>query len=185
MTRDRVYGEDTEFSRWMRSNKNLPSYSSDCGFVATDSDFLIHRYMTVVDGKGTREVQGIMHLEAKTRGATPTKSQADTLFKLNAFRGDKRIGNKVRYFGVSIVSFSGTSPIDSHTIHWGRFRKNTSSIKYTEVTVEQLESLLLFERCPDSLQRNPYRRHHKSHELIVEEHLPLGFPVQRIIRWKS
>jgi hypothetical protein len=125
-----------------------------------------------------------MHIEAKTRGAVPTQSQADTLLKLDMFRGQRvHKSHLVRHFGVSIVSMSGTSPDNSSVIRWGRFKKG--QLGFVEITVSQLEDLLLFEKHPDSLLPNPYRRHHKLHEIVVEEHLPLGFSSLRKLSWSS
>ncbi len=56
MTRSRMFGSDVPFCDWMRSNPELPSYSAShaIGFVATDVDVLVHRYLTKVDSIGTR-----------------------------------------------------------------------------------------------------------------------------------
>ncbi len=60
MTRDRMFGSDTDFCAWMRACKELPSSSDDFGFSASDNDVTVHRYKTVVDAKGTRDIQGLM-----------------------------------------------------------------------------------------------------------------------------
>ncbi len=70
MTRMRSYGQDLPFCDWLRHHEGLPAVSADCGFVATDVDLAIHRYLTEVSGSGTREVQNLMQLEVKTRGVT-------------------------------------------------------------------------------------------------------------------
>lgn len=52
---------------------------------------VVHRYLSEVDGAGTRDVQAIMQIEVKTSMSTPTPSQLDTLMKLNMFRGEPKI----------------------------------------------------------------------------------------------
>jgi hypothetical protein len=79
MTRDRIYGEDSAFSAWVRGNKLLPAAE----IVATDTDLWIHRYKTHIDSIGVRNLQSLIMIEAKTRGAKPNSSQQDTLLKIH------------------------------------------------------------------------------------------------------
>ena len=185
MTRERMYGSDTEFCNWMRSCPELPSYSKDFGFVASDNDVTVHRYMTSVDSVGTREVQGIMQIEVKTRQGKPSPSQMDTLSKLNLFEGHKIInGVYVNFFGVFLLILSGTNPDDSSEIWWGsipskRFFSNPMDIRWTLIDKQKLVRLLCFELHPINLTDKAFRRHHKTQEILAVEMTPLGFEVEK------
>jgi len=188
MTRERLYGSDTPFCAWMRSHPELPSYSQTCGFVATDNDVTIHRYLTgLVDACGTRDIQSLMHLEVKTRGGLPTASQRDTLRKKHLFRGTKEYnGQVVRFWGCYVLSMSGLTPDDSQWLGWGRFSsEHTDQLTYTEIDRQALVELLKFERHPDNLDRQPFRRRHKTRFIDVTEEVPLGFTVERTICQRS
>lgn len=181
MTRARHHGGDHEFCAWMRKQTDLPSWSPDSGFVATDIDLCIHLYMSAIDGQGTREVQSLMDLEVKTRGSDVTASQRDTLFKrhLCIRRGVavKHRGQLLRHWGQSFVFLSGKDPDDS-AIEWGRFKddgKDAGFIRRTPIDREVLILLMKFELHPDSLSRQPLRRHHKTRKVVVQKWSGLGF----------
>jgi hypothetical protein len=188
MTRERLYGSDTPFCDWMRQCRELPSYSRDCGFVATDGDVTIHRYLSSVDSVGTREVQGMMDMEVKTRGGNLSQSQRDTLFKKHKCATYKRgfyiKGQYVRHFGVSLVLMSGLTPDDSEQILWGRFTED-GEIRVREVHRKTLIRLMRFELHPDNLTERPFRRHHLTQEIVVTETSPLGFKYDKLIRKES
>lgn len=190
MTRERIFGSDQEFCEWMRGCKDeLPSWSKDCGWVATDVDLVIHRYLTSVDGMGTRDVQCIMDIEIKTRGATVNKSQQDTLYKKHRCsshktRGVKIDGQIVRYWGVSFCRMSGKNPDDSDLIEWGRFQKR-GRIKWRKISRKILIELMRFDRHPDNLSYRPLRRHHKTTEYVVSMKSPLGFEYEKPITKES
>lgn len=192
MTRTRMYGSDTEFCAWMRNCEQLPSYGENFGFVASDNDLTVHRYKTCVDSVGTREVQGIMQIEIKTRHGKPSSSQVDTLTKLNLFACDKKVqGVQVRFFGVFFLVMSGTTPEDSDSMWWGRcpadkFLKDAKFITWTEVNRSKLIDVLRFERHPRNLENTtPFRRHHKTKQFVELEHMPLGFSVEKIVTQRS
>ena len=191
MTRERMYGSDTEFCAWMRSCADLPSYSKDFGFVASDNDITVHRYMTSVDKQGTREVQGIMQIEVKTRTGKPSPSQMDTLSKLNLFSGTKTSnGVEVTFFGVFFLIMDGTNPDDSSRIWWGVIPKGRTPIDAIHLTwhainKKKLIALLRFERHPKNLSTRTFRRHHKTQEIIVTEVAPLGFEYEKKITKRS
>lgn len=188
MIRERVFGTDPDFCAWLRrQKKELPSYSQNVGFVASDVDLIIHRYMTAVDGLGTREIQSTMLLEVKTRNGKPSHSQLDTLNVWHQTINAKKMVNEkvIRNFGVSILILSGTDPDNSETIQWGRFNSITSNIHYRQINIWQLFKLLKFELHPDNLTLQPFRRHHKTSEITVIEQLPLGFHVEKIIKQVS
>lgn len=170
MTRMRVFGSDKPFCDWVRHCRFLPSSSFEFGVCIDDVDLIVHVYKTPVDAVGTREVQSLMFLEVKTRGGELLMHQQDTLKKLNWFRGIK---NGVRHFGVSVLKMSGTTPIKSQNIWWGRFKND--SLAYRKIDVATLIELLKFNMHPDNLGRRPFRRHHKTQTIVEQETTPLGF----------
>ncbi len=175
MTRDRIFGEDTEFSGWLRRQQNIPSSL----VVATDCDYVIHRYKNPVDGIGTREIQALMILEVKSRNGEPRFAQLDTMWLQHRCSSttNRRIrekGNSVTHHGVSFLSLSGTTPENSAMMRWGRFGK-AAAINWKPVDRPTLESLLLFNLHPDNFAPEPYRRHHKTSVIERVITFPLGF----------
>lgn len=185
MTRERMFGCDVDFCSWLRKNKNLPSYSYDCGIGASDTDLIVHRYLSSVDSAGTREIQAMMLLEVKTRGGKPSPSQCDTLMKFDLFRGQRKDRKQVtvRNFGVSVLSMSGLTPDDSDFMRWGRF--SGGELIWKACDTETLIGLLKFEIHPDSYDPKPFRRHHLTREIIEPELTPLGFSVDRVVVHRS
>lgn len=190
MTRSRAFGEDTPFSHWLRTNENMPSTK----IVATDADMIIHRYMTVVDSEGTRDIQSIMTLEVKTRGGSPSSSQADTLFKVHRSSYTPRLiqvnGELVKNWGVSILSMAGTSPDNSEWLVWGRFLEDGSidwGDKFGDryIDLDTLEKLLSFEIGPDDRRSNPLRRHHKTRTIIQRQRQALPFCIDVTLKTRS
>jgi hypothetical protein len=188
MTRDRLFGSDAPFMSWCRSCKLLPSWSADCGWVQTDVDSFIHRYLTCVDRQGTREVQPMMEIEVKTRSGNLTASQIDTYRKKHATTIPhlKWNGQWLVNYGVSFVRMDGTSPVDSQSMMWGRFKRSSlTEIAWHEIVLEQLIDLLRFELNPDTLAKNSFRRHHKTRKVLVCEETPLGFIADRELTARS
>lgn len=192
MNRPRMFGSDTPFCAWLRrQQEELPSYSETCGFVASDNDVHIHCYMTEIDSRGTREIQALMFLEIKTRGGRVHDSQRDTLVKLHACLAKGNIvfsGQTIRHFGVSFIFLSGMDPDDSETIYWGRFDQSkpfSRVIRGKKITKEQLLKLLRFELHPDNLAPRPFRRHHKTRQIVELVKTPLGFVCEEIITKRS
>jgi len=115
----------------------------------------------------------------------------DTLSKLNLFSDHKVVnGVYVRFFGVYILVLSGTSPDDSELMWWasipkGTFFSDVRKTKLTRIDRSQLISLFRFELHPDSLSPMPFRRHHKTSEIVVLETTPLGFECERTIVKRS
>lgn len=188
MVRQRIFGSDADFMRWVRSRGDLfPSSSNQCAYVASDVDTLWHQYKTVVDGQGTREVQAIMFLEVKTRSGQLTPSQQDTLFKFHkSIKPSTRVqGALIRNLGVSVVYLDGKDPDDSLCIQWGRFNED-GKLRLVTISYEQFIALMQFELHPDTLQnKTPFRRHHKETAFIALEETPLGFTVERLVRMRS
>lgn len=191
MTRDRVFGSDTDFCDWMRHESRLPSASVNKGICVNDNDVLIHRYMSSVDGLGTREVQGIMQVEVKTRNGLPRPSQLDTLSKLHLFHATRECsGEIVRFFGAFVLSMSGTRPDNSDQMKWGciprgEVVKDSSLLRWTVIDIETLIKILAFELHPQSLTTQPFRRHHKTQQIYVQETTPLGFISVRPVTKRS
>lgn len=187
MARDRTYGEDKPLLAWVRQNPNLPSSGITEGFAVTDTDFMIHRYKVAVDKQGSREVQAMMQIEGKTRGGVPSPSQQDTLWKHDAFRGAKTVGSdRVWFLGVFVLVLSGTTPVDSEQMWWGRFLDSMNDrIQWDEIDVEMFERILRFDVNPRKLNRQIFRRHHKTQKIIVYEQTELGFGVHREIVKRS
>lgn len=182
MTRDRIYGSDAPFMAWCRSCDELPSYSRECGWVQTDVDTFLHRYISSVDGVGTREVQCMMELEVKTRGGELTTSQADTYRKKHAMTipSLKFYGQSLVNYGISILRLDGASPTDSKLFNWGRFQRSSDTeIFWRQITAEQFIHLLRFEIHPDTLKEISFRRHHKTSTFVLRERTELGFSVDR------
>jgi hypothetical protein len=192
MVRDRIYGNDVPFSDWCRrmgKQGQLPSVASDgCAVVLTDVDMTVHRYMTPVDKIGTRQLQALMEVEVKTRNGNPTRSQLDTYAKKHVTtRLVTKVGGvQVFNYGISFLSFSGTSPDDSESIRWGRFNKNEPNISWKTIDEDTLVKLLRFDLHPDSLQKHPFRRHHYISDAFTRRKvLPLGFEVEETVVVRS
>ena len=191
MTRDRVYGEDTPFGRWMREQGRIVGTMPSSAFVSSDCDYIIHRYKTVVDGYGTRDIQALMILEVKTNGAKPRFAQVDSMWLTHLCANTNKSRRKVEHanhaifhHGVSVLSMSGTTPDNSQAMQWGRFAQ-AAVINWREITVDNLVDLMMFNIDPDNLQRSPYRRHHKSQTIQRVSMQPLGFPALETIIKRS
>lgn len=170
---------ETGFSRWIRERDDLDS--RDAGIVCNDIDYVIHKYKTADD---SRDLQLLMVVEVKTRGAEPGPTQKDTIGLLDQFLRNRRdtptkitdrrrlesapvkafslIGKReisVRAFGVFTLQFENTGPHDSGWIKWGPRR--------VEISEEQLAALLRFDLDPDTLEPIDLRRHHAPPELTL------------------
>lgn len=188
MARGRIHGSDVPFMAWCRSNPHLPAAGQQCGWVQTDVDAFIHRYLHLIDGVGTRELQAMMEVEVKTWGAMPSPSQEDTLRKKHlTTRNQVRLGRQViRNFGVTVVSMDATTPDDSSVIKWCRFRdKPPHDLIVAEVTAFELVELLRFDRNPDTLEKNWLRRHHATRRVVEKTVTPLGLEVEQLVVWRS
>ncbi len=188
MTRDRLFGSDVPFMSWCRSCDLLPSWSTDCGWVQTDVDSFIHRYLTCVDSQGTREVQPMMEIEVKTRSGNLTSSQVDTYRKKHATTIPhlKWKGQTLVNYGVSFVRMDGSSPADSQWLMWGRFKPSACfDVVWHDINIAQLIRLLRFELHPETLAENTFRRHHKTRSIVVAEATALGFVAERELVTRS
>lgn len=188
MNRQRMFGSDVPFMGWLRAQGvDLPSNGRDCGVVATDVDFHIHRYLSCVDRIGSREVQTLMQIEVKTRNAEPKPSQLDTLFKVHATtkRWSQVNGQAVRNFGVSVLKLSGTTPLDSSHMWWGRFHEEFAILKYRAICIDTLFQLLRFEIDPENFCTIPFRRHHSTKTIVTKVTTELGFECEEHIVCKS
>lgn len=162
---------ETMFGRWIRNNKQLDSRS---GYSVSDQDYWIHKYKT----HETRRFQLLMLVEIKTMGAALSEAQKDTLYQVNQLMRNRRqtptkelryqtssgplkvkstmLGGEVvmRAFGMHVLTFSGLGPDDSEWIRWDR----------TQISVDQLTSILRFDLDPDTLRELDLRLHHQNAE---------------------
>lgn len=182
MTRQRTYGEDTPFGAWLRRQPAL----SSTHFVASDVDWVLHRYRLDEDKVGTRDLNFMMLLETKTHGARLNSSQQETLWfqhQLLKRSGQLRlIGARAKRavwsFGVSVLVMDGESPACGGMV-WARFRSD-GSLSEKCVSEQQLIQLFRFDLHPDSLKPMIARRHHKTREMVVCEKTQLGFYADRV-----
>jgi len=154
MTRSRRFGSDVPFMAWFRDNERLPSNGRDCGIAATDVDLYVHRFLCRVGSEGTRDAQGIMMIEVKTREGEVGDSQRDTLWKIHVMSVGFNEQICVRHFGVSVLRMVGVDPSDTEMLGWGRFDR-TGKLNYKSIDVDMLERLVRFEVDPDNLNRPP------------------------------
>ena len=109
------YGQPTEFSNWLRSNKQL---DSKLGFVTTNIDFLWQNYKT---GQW-------MLIEEKRHGASLKYAQRKMLELLH-----KACLGATGYCGTHLIQFENTSPEDGQIF-----------LNKTEITKQQLTDFLQF-----------------------------------------
>lgn len=186
---------ETPFGAWVRRQHDMDSQRD--GLAVCDVDWSFHRYMTPVDGLGSRSVQLFMWLEVKTFGAVPDRSQEDTLrkwhesFTLWTRRGPRLRAIRSRYapvtllfFGVYVLSLPALSPDQSAQCRWGRFDAS-GTLTWTDIRTAQLSDILTFRLRPDRLERLNMRRHHLTREIVVSERMPLGFDVETRRRKRS
>lgn len=177
----RGYGDETPIGKWIRSNPNLPSRSENSAFAVCNTDLTIHAYMQAVDGVGSRSVQSLIRVEWKSHGKRPEAWQLDTLFKEHAglnrsARGYRVKGATVINHGIYFCVCSASTPSDSETILWGRFKPD-GSVDWRQITESELNDILAFNVHPKTLRRQWLRRHHKTREVHVLEKSDLGFTV--------
>lgn len=127
------YGEPTEFSTWLRGQKQI---GSDLGFTATNIDFLWHNYKT---GEW-------MFLEEKRYNGGIRYAQSAAFEMIDAVAtASKQKG----YKGFWLLTFEKTSP-DDGKIWLTRICAGSKQPKI-EVTKEQLTSFLSFDLDPYTL----------------------------------
>lgn len=212
MTRIRHYETGTPFGEWLRSQRDLPSTPSpDCevGFIATDIDLVVHRWFHGSTGK---HIQCLMVVEVKTRGAQPRFAQLESLSALQLFSAKKNIRlalptihpetremipdfRQYRFYGVHFLLLSGTSPEDSDSMVWARWKwkphgvdhqMTASQLQRTKINIEQLKGILRWDLHPSTLKPfKPFKKHHGFREIDQEIVTPLGFETMErtIKRW--
>lgn len=176
-------GENTPASDplnlWIRKHPLLGSAPREAALVVDDLDFVFHRYMTPEDKLGTRDMQYVMFVEAKTNGATIDPSQEDTLsiihqllctrpFKFQRDGGkfvEKHPQNsrvvrskisgrmvQIQCFGLHRLFLTGNTPDDGR-IQWDGF---------CNISPDQLAAILRFDLDPDTLKPMEHRRRKKA-----------------------
>lgn len=171
--------EETPFGRWIRNHPRLDSIKERLSIH--DQDYWIHQYRAHHDRVGSRAIDSIMLLEAKTFGKNQSFAQRDTLSivdRLLRYNGDKLFrsyrrvilscGERriVRCFGRIIFIMSGDEPNNSDEMLWQGIKINT----------ELLVKLLRFEHdphCPSRRLPEP-RRHHLSSEIQRHPSFPFS-----------
>lgn len=170
--------QETAFGRWMRGH---PGLLSSEGIVRTDCDHIILRFKTHMQGDGiktrrlTRNQQLMMIVEVKEHGADSDASQLDILRIFNRIfnqRGVNIHGAKTRkvfkvwsdiakakinatFFGIHLLQFENTSPLDSRWIKWNR----------REIDTGTLIEILAMDRRPDKphlMMRDFLRDRHRQ-----------------------
>jgi hypothetical protein len=157
--------EQLGFLGWLRDNPRLDSIKQ--GVVATDCDLWIHKYKTL----GSREYQFLMLLEIKEHGKQVDKWQRDTLHIANQLLRNRRNKTKFqksseprieRVFSVLANKHVNVCCFGVHSliIHGDGRKTDTCRLTWDsqhEITVGQLESLLLFDIDPDDLNKLDHR----------------------------
>jgi hypothetical protein len=173
----KVHTAETALERWIRNHESLDSIKE--GIVRFDCDILLHKYLVKIDKKGTREIQCMMFIEAKTHGADVSVSQQDTLSLFSQVLRNRRTNMhcerrgrharehtpltmaysfarkrwiRLRLYGGHLLQLSGESPADSTWIKWDR----------RLITEDMLLSLLRFDIDPDTLQEIDWRRRYSA-----------------------
>jgi len=168
---------ETAFERWMRNNPALDSKSA--GIVRFDCDVLLHKYMTLIDKRGSREIQAAMFIEVKTNWADVSPAQRDSLSMMSqVFRNRRknmhsdRSGRhaedhavlctvyshirgdyvRLRLFGGHLLQFERNAPGDGGQIAWD----------YQRIDEATLEKLLRFELDPDTNPLKPFDLRRRS-----------------------
>lgn len=166
---------ETPFERWIRAQPDLDSVQT--GLVRFDLDILLHRYKFLHDGRGSRQVQALMFVEAKSYMAEPSASQRDTLNLLNQVLRNRRQnihqrpGRQIQHTllskaystvmrqdidlwlrGGHLLQLEGTRPTPGERLLWdGR-----------EIDTSVLKGLFRFEIDADSLRPIDMRRRYQS-----------------------
>jgi hypothetical protein len=154
--------EESPMERWIRNHKTLDSRN---GIVRFDIDILLHRFKTVSDAKGDRDIEFMMFIEVKTFCAELSDAQQDTLSLMNQLLRNRRpnrhsnprrqtpggpvkaysrLKNRevpLRLLGGHLLQLSGSDPENSETILWD----------YKPIDAETLVDLMKFDRDPDNL----------------------------------
>lgn len=179
--------QETALERWIRNSSDLDSRNA--GLVRFDCDILFHRYLVPTDKKGTRNLQCVMFIEAKTHWGDMTPAQRDTLSMLSqVLRNRKRnihAAKKGRHanertppckcyshllkkdvrlwlFGGHVLRMSNNCPEDSQRINWDGHPVDT----------ETLVRILRFELDPDDITKPiDWRRRYSSFNGVDRQRL--------------
>ncbi len=170
MTRPMRNGQSrSPFGMWLNQCPELDSKKN--GLNVADIDWCFHQFATRPSG---REVQNIMFVEEKQFGAQVTSHQRDTLATIHRWFGvssDSPLTKKVwsdfaksfvtvRFWGVHVLCFEESGPLDSAWIQWDR----------TRIGLPRLIEILSFKRSPITLRKRDERLHHGG-----QKQIPLPF----------
>lgn len=192
MTTARARGVDSPFGHWLRNTRELDSI--EARLSVSDVDWSFEKYMPNVDGIGTREVQLMMDVEVKGFLAEVGPAQLEQLFYRHQFLNQKkqlkrpggRPPARVWNFGQCVLQFEKAVPQEGTRMAWGVFLECGALKWYRTTKLSSIIHVLRFDVWPDNPEaRLSLRRHHKSHKEIVVERCPLGFEVNRELRWSS
>lgn len=192
MTRLAKDKRDGPISEWIRAQKQLDSieYKMD----VTDIDFTFHKYLTQVDGCGTRHVKLIQDVEWKSWGKKLSVNQLETLYFRHQLLNKKSrlISNRLRkrvyvwYFGQFVcLLYGGNAPDACQYIEWCGF-DGFGVLRSKEISAALLVDILGFKIRPDNLTKMSLRRHHKTSLIGYEDHSKdLLFPVAKYLIKRS
>lgn len=178
---------ETALERWIRDAEDLDSRIK--GIVRFDCDILLHRYLVPVDKRGTRDLQCVMFIEAKTHWADMTPAQKDTLSMLSQVIRNRRrnihgakkgrhaqdrtppckcyshvLKKDVRLwlFGGHVLRMSGDCPDDSDRMAWDG----------KPIDRDTLIRVLRFELDPDDIAKAiDWRRRYSAFDALRSQRL--------------
>lgn len=182
---NRFVNEDA-FRQWVRKHPALDSRTASLNVC--DVDMLFHKFKCCIDNIGTRDLQYLMLVEVKTRGAELSDEQRELLQHVDAiFRShprkrerdsaghflpghgehprllfSKKQGREITVIpkGVHLLRLSGSTPDDSEQIIWDK----------SPIDHDRLIGVLRFEFDPDNPQKRMEHRRRKR-----EKRQPLLF----------
>ena len=182
---------ESPMSAWFRRQPEMDSVRH--ALSITDADYMIEKYKTDIDGKGTRTVKALMILEVKCHNAEPSQAQAENLFihhlllygNFGKHLPLPRVGTcGIYHFGVYILSLPGVEPENNGQCRWGRFNPH-GVVQWTTIPCAWLVDICAFRSRPDRLEPWELRRHHKDTTIVHDERMPLGFTVETVTVRKS
>jgi len=155
------------FAEWTRTVRDLDS--RDAGVCNTDIDWIWHQYKEPSDNiADSRRVNHVLFIEEKSRGASQSVAQRDTMKQIHQiffkkltrrmFRVTNDRGQEIwlKFWGWFTLEYDGSDPQRSNMIRWdGR-----------QITLQELIGILRFDLRPDNLERHDRRIcHHRKMQM--------------------